>query len=303
MPRPAGRNSRPDPRGGGRRDGRGAAGNGRRRPSDDLANPDAGRPSKRNDGVGGAQVEGLRAVRELLAARRRPVRDLWISDIADRENPQVVEILDLARDNRVPVREVSRARLDGEAGSRAPQGVLAHATPVDEFDLDDLARRRSGRPAPFLLVVEGVTDPRNLGAILRSADGAGVTGVVLPRHRAVHLTPAATKAAAGAIEHVPIALVGGVPAALQALAKAGVWTVGLDGDAPASIFDLDLATEPVALVLGSEGAGLSRLSRQRCDVLASLPQQGGLPSLNVASAASVACYEVTRRRLAATPPD
>lgn len=251
-------------------------------------------------GLGGDQVEGLRAVRELLAAGRRRVRDIWMSDIADRENPQVVEILDLARESRVLVREVSRARLDNEAGSRAPQGVLAHAAPLKEFDLDDLVRPRRG-VNPFLMALEGVTDPRNLGAILRIADGAGVTGVVLPRHRAVHVTPSATKAAAGAIEYVPMSLVPGIPNALQALAKTGVWTIGLDGDAGQSIFELDLASEPVALVLGSEGAGLSRLARQRCDVVVGIPQLGSLPSLNVASAASVAAYEIARRRLQAAP--
>ena len=270
----------------------------------DLAAGDPGAsPGPRERGLGGDQVEGLRAVRELLAARKRRVRDIWMSDIADRDTPQVVEILDLAREARVPVREVSRGRLDAEAGSRAPQGVLAHAAPLREFDLDELVARRRRGAAPFLMVVEGVTDPRNLGAILRVADGAGVTGVVLPRHRSVHITPSATKAAAGAIEHVPMALVGGIPAALQALGKAGVWTLGLDGDVDQSVFDVDLASEPVAIVLGSEGTGLSRLARQRCDVLAAIPQLGGLASLNVASAASVACYEVARRRLAVAGPE
>lgn len=254
------------------------------------------RPS-RSRGLGGEQVEGLRAVRELLAAGRRRVRDVWMSDIADRDNPLVVEIVDLARESRVQVREVSRARLDAAAASRAPQGVLAHADALPEADLDDLVR--PGSAPPFLLVLEGITDPRNLGAVLRIADGAGVTGVVLPRHRAAHVTPAAAKAAAGAVEHVPMAMVAGIPSALRTLADAGVWTVGLDGGASQSVFDLDLGEEPVALVLGSEGAGLGRLARQRCDVVVGIPQLGALPSLNVASAAAVAAYEVTRRRLAA----
>lgn len=253
---------------------------------------------QRREGIGGEQVEGLHAVRELLRARRRKVRDVWMSDLADRDNPAVVEILDLAREARVPVRDVSRGRLDAEAGSRAPQGVIAHAAPLPEHDIEDLVRHRKGGAPPFLVVIDGVTDPRNLGAILRAADGAGVTGVVLPRHRAVHVTPAATKAAAGAIEHLPMALAAGIPNALQVLARAGIWTVGLDGDVDASLFDLELATEPVALVLGSEGGGLSRLTRQRCDALAAIPQMGALPSLNVATAAAVAFYEVARRRLA-----
>ena len=248
--------------------------------------------------MGGEQVEGRRAVRELLHARRRRVRDVWLSETADPAHPVVAEILDLVHEQRVPLREVSRGRLDAEATSEAPQGVLAHADPLPEADLDRLARRRPGAAPPFLLVLDGVTDPQNLGAILRTADSAGATGVVLGRHRSVHVTPTVAKAAAGAIEHVPIAVVPGIPAALQTLAAAGVWTVGLDGDADQLLFDLDLATEPVAVVLGAEGTGLSRLVRQRCDVLAAIPQLGALASLNVGAAAAVACFDVARRRLA-----
>jgi 23S rRNA (guanosine2251-2'-O)-methyltransferase len=225
------------------------------------------------------------------------VRDVWISDGADPGHPVVAEILTLAEGQRVPVREVSRGRLDAEARSEAPQGVLAHADPLLEADVAALARRREGRPPPFLLVLDGVTDPQNLGALLRTADSSGATGVVIGRHRSVHVTPTVAKAAAGAVEHVPIAVVPGIPAALQQLAAAGVWTVGLDGDADQLLFGLELATEPVALVLGAEGTGLSRLVRDRCDVLAAIPQLGALGSLNVAAAAAVACFEVARRRL------
>jgi 23S rRNA (guanosine2251-2'-O)-methyltransferase len=229
---------------------------------------------------------------------------VWLSDTADPTNPLIAEIVELAEEARVPIRQVSRQRLDAEARSEAPQGVLAHAESLAESDLDDLVagRRATAGRQPFLLVLDGVTDPQNLGAILRTAESAGVSGVVLGRHRAVHVTPTAAKAAAGAIEHVPIALVAGIPAALQVLAHHGVWTVGLDGDADQTIFDLDLgATEPIALVLGAEGTGLARLTRQRCDVLAAIPQQGTLTSLNVGAAAAVACFDVTRRRLAARP--
>ena len=233
-------------------------------------------------------------MRELLAAQRRRVRDVWVSETADPDHPLLAEILDLAGEAAVPIRRVGRGRLDAEARSEAPQGVLAHAEPLPETPLD---RMTTGGPAPFLVVVDGVTDPQNLGALLRSAEGAGATGVVLPRHRSVHVTPAAAKAAAGAIEHVPLALVAGIPAALQVLRAAGIWTVGLAGEADRNIFGLELATEPVALVLGAEGAGLSRLARQRCDVLVAIPRLGALSSLNVAAAGAVACYEVARRRL------
>jgi 23S rRNA (guanosine2251-2'-O)-methyltransferase len=223
---------------------------------------------------------------------------VWLSDTADRANPVIAEIVDLAERARVPIRDVSRGRLDAEATSEAPQGVLAHAEALPEYSLDQLVARRPDRPAPFLVVLDGVTDPQNLGALLRTADSAGATGLIVAKHRAAHVTPTVAKAAAGAIEYVPMAVVPGIPAALQALGAAGVWTVGLDGDATQSVFGLELATEPVALVLGAEGTGLSRLVRERCDVLASIPQRGALGSLNVAAAGAVACFEVARRRLA-----
>jgi len=224
------------------------------------------------------------------------VRDVWVSEAVD-DSPLITEILRLAAEAGVVVRRVSRGRLDAEARTDAPQGVIAHARALEEVPLEDLCERRTGTESPFLLVLDGVTDPQNLGAIIRTADGAGATGMVLPRHRAAHLTPAVTKAAAGAVEHLPIAVVPGIPGALSVLADRGVWTVGLDGGAPQTIWDLSVATEPVAIVLGAEGEGLSRLARNRCDVLVSIPQRGQLPSLNVAAAAAVAAFEIARRRV------
>ena len=184
------------------------------------------------------------------------------------------------------------------AGFGEPQGVLAQADPLPEAAFEDLARVRRGAAPPFLVALDGVTDPHNLGALLRSAECAGVTGVILPRHRAAHVTPAVTKAAAGAAEYVAMTVVAGLPSALGALKELGVWTVGLDADAPTSIFDLEVATEPVALVLGAEGRGLSRLVRQRCDLVVGIPQSGATSSLNVAAAGAVACFEIVRRRQA-----
>ena len=251
---------------------------------------------RQKHGLGGDQVEGRQAVRELLNARRRRVYDVWVSDAVE-ESPLLQEIADLAREAKVPVREVSRGRLDAEARTEAPQGVVAHAEPLRETDLERMAVRRRGKDVPFLVGLDGVTDPQNLGALLRTADSAGVTGIVLPKHRAAHVTPSAAKAAAGAIEWLPFALVAGMPSALSTLSRAGVWTVGLDADADQSLFDLDLADQPVAIILGAEGTGLSRLTRERCDVLVRIPQKGHLSSLNVAAAGALACFEVARRRL------
>jgi 23S rRNA (guanosine2251-2'-O)-methyltransferase len=251
-------------------------------------------PRRADKGLGGDQVEGRRAVRELLAAGKRRVKEVWLAEGSDPAEI-LVEIVDLAEANRVPVRVVARARLDGAAVTEAPQGVLARAEALAETDLERLARPVEGRPA-FLLAVDGVTDPHNLGALLRSAEVAGVTGVILPRHRTVHVTPTVAKAAAGAIEHLRFALVPGLPAALSALRSAGVWTVGLAAESATSIYQLEVATEPLALVVGSEGEGLSRLTAQRCEVLAGIPQHGRLESLNVSAAGAVALFEVARRR-------
>jgi 23S rRNA (guanosine2251-2'-O)-methyltransferase len=150
---------------------------------------------------------------------------------------------------------------------------------------------------PALVVaLDGVTDPGNLGAILRTAEVAGVTGVVLPRHRAVRLTPAAVKAAAGAVEHLPIALVGGLPTALRRMSDEGLWVIGLDGTSKNSIYQLRVANESLVIVFGAEGRGLSHLVAQRCDQLISIPQNGQLESLNVSNAAAITIYEVRRRR-------
>jgi 23S rRNA (guanosine2251-2'-O)-methyltransferase len=205
------------------------------------------------------------------------------------------EIEELATKRRVKVSYVSRRRIDLVARTEGPQGVVALARPVEETSFEKLCEPSGGRQ-PFLLVLDGITDPHNLGALLRSAECAGVTGVILPRHRSAHLSPTVAKVAAGAIEYLPMALVPGVPAALQRLSTAGVWSVGLDGEAPSSLYELPLGTDPVALVLGSEGTGLAALTRKRCDALASIPQHGTLSSLNVATAGAIACFDIARRR-------
>lgn len=233
-------------------------------------------------------------MRELLAAGRRPVRAVWLAEGLD-PSPQLDEIEALASRQRVRVEIVPRARLEAAARTDAPQGVLARARAIEPVTLDDLASPPRGA-MPFLVVVAGVTDPRNLGALLRSAECAGVTGVVLPRHRSAHLSPTVAKVAAGAIEHLDFALVGGVPNALERLSSLGVWTLGLAADAPRSIYAAAVSTAPVALVVGSEERGLAPLVRKRCDEIAAIPQHGTLESLNVGVAAAVACFEVARRR-------
>ncbi|MBM3663755.1 MAG: 23S rRNA (guanosine(2251)-2'-O)-methyltransferase RlmB [Actinobacteria bacterium] len=248
--------------------------------------------------MGGTQVEGRQAVRELLLAGRRKVYELLVS--GDVEVGSTLEdIVDLANELRVPVTAVSAGRLESVARTEAPQGVVARAAELPDVELTALLRSKpsgDGSTTPFLLAVDGVTDPGNLGAVLRISECAGVSGVVLPRHRAVHVTPTVTKAAAGAVEYLSFALVAGLPTAVAQLREAGVWVVGLDADGETPIHDLRVADAAVCLVLGAEGAGLSQLVRQRCDVVASIPLHGQLASLNVASAGAIGCYEVARRR-------
>jgi len=246
-------------------------------------------------GLGGDQVEGRQAVRELLSANRRAVKSLLMAEGMDAA-PILDEIETLAGTRRVRVEYVSRRRIDSVARTDAAQGVVALARAIEETPLEALCQpTRRGR-VPFLLILDGITDPHNVGSLLRSAECAGVTGVVLPRHRSAHLSPTVAKVAAGAIEYLPMALVAGVPAALQKLSELGVWSVGLVGEAKQSLYRLPLGDQPVALVLGSEGSGLAALTRKRCDALASIPQHGTLSSLNVATAGAIACFDVSRQR-------
>ncbi len=282
------------------RGGRGGAWRGgpgpRRGPQRSRGTGGSGRPRAplaTRDSLGGDQIEGRRAVRELLAAGRRPVRAVWLAEGLD-PSPQLDEIEELAVRRRVRVETVSRARLDAAARTDAPQGVLARARAIDPVELDDLARPRAGDP--FLVVVAGITDPRNLGALLRSAECAGVTGIVLPRHRAAHLSPTVAKVAAGAIEHLDFSLVGGIPNALERLSSFGVWSLGLASESTRSLYETGIGDGPVALVVGGEERGLPPLVRRRCDEVVAIPQHGALESLNAGVAAAVACFEIARRR-------
>jgi len=276
---PAPRAGRPDP--------------GRGRDPRRTARPSGPRraPPRDREGLGGEQVEGRHAVYELLRARRRRVDRVLVADAQDPS-----DLLDAiereAQGQRIPVQVVSMARLDREARTEGHQGVMAHAARLPTVSLDAILRVEHA----FLLVCDGVTDPRNLGAMLRSADGAGVTGVIVPRHRSARVTPTVTKTAAGAIEYLTFCDVGGVPAALDQLNRAGVFTVGLAGESAESIYDLDLATAPVALVVGGEEKGLASLTRKRCAKVVAIPQFGRLSSLNAGVAVSVAAFEVARQR-------
>ena len=252
----------------------------------------ATKSSERN-GIGGEQVEGRQAVRELLKAGRRRTYEVFFDQTVDRTGI-VAEIASLALDRRVPLKELSTSKFDLLRRSESSQGVVAIAEPLRHYDINSLLSQDLDSRAKKVVVLDHVTDPRNLGSVLRSAECAGFEYIVLPERRSTKITPTVAKTAVGAVEYLKFVLVPGVASALEDLKKLGFWTMGLDPEATDTIWSVKLDSAPLALVLGSEGKGLSRLVRQRCDFLASIPQSGHLDSLNVSAAAAVAMFTVIR---------
>jgi 23S rRNA (guanosine2251-2'-O)-methyltransferase len=233
-------------------------------------------------------IYGINAVTEALRAGR--VVSLRAGKRSDR---RLLELIAQAEQSRIPVRRVSDQELDRESGASSHQGVIADVKETEAYDLDDLIR---DAPAPALLVVlDGIEDPHNFGAIVRSVDAAGAHGVVRQTRHSAPLGGATSKASAGALSHVKIADVVNIARAIDELKEAGIWTVGLAGDAPLTYDKIDF-TAPTALVLGAEGIGLRRLVRERCDILASIPMKGHVDSLNVSVAAGVVLFEAVRQR-------
>ncbi len=204
-------------------------------------------------------------------------------------------LLTEAQERGVAVRRVDQNDLDRLAPGAVHQGVAAEVAAARDYDVADLVR--SATAPALLIVLDGIEDPQNFGAILRTADAAGVHGVIRQSRRSAALGEAAAKASAGAVAHAKIATVVNIARAIEELKDLGVWTVGLAGDAPATYDQLDL-TLPTALVLGAEGSGLRRLVRERCDFLMKIPMLGRIESLNVSVAAGIALFEAVRQRKA-----
>jgi 23S rRNA (guanosine2251-2'-O)-methyltransferase len=240
------------------------------------------------------KVFGIHTVSGLLQRDPEKVQALWVQ--RGGKEARLEQVLAAAHAAGVPVHRIERRALDGLAPGVRHQGVIAEyrgAGPRGEADLDALL---DGLPGPpLLLVLDGVQDPHNLGACLRSAGAAGAHAVIAPRDRAAGLTPVVRKVASGAAESVPYFQVTNLARVLKELQTRGVWVAGATGEADASLFDTDL-NGPLALVLGGEGKGLRRLTRERCDILVSIPMQGAVESLNVSVAAAVCLFEAVRQR-------
>lgn len=224
----------------------------------------------------------------------RPINKVLVDKNA-RHNV-VDEIIKKARTARIPVDFVDKHALDRLAPETGHQGIIAYAASKDYISLDSLsAISREKNEAPLYLVLDGIEDPQNLGAILRTAEAAGVHGVIVRSHRAVGLTPSVAKASAGAIEYIPVARVTNISQAVEVLKKQGVWVIGIDMTGETSYTRVDYKL-PTAIVIGGEGNGLSDLVRKRCDVVASIPMKGKIGSLNASVAAGVVVYEALKQR-------
>src|SRR5438270_998410 len=237
-------------------------------------------------------IYGINAVTESLKARARSFA--WVGVAKERHDLRLQRVVDECRRQGVAVRFVSRPELDQMAGNNAHQGVVAVTSGKQYNDLDDVVAAKRGKYS-LIVVLDGVEDPHNLGAILRTADAAGTDGVVIPERRAAAVTGVVTKTSAGASEHLPIAKVTNIARTVEELKERNIWVVGLDERGPQTYDALDYNMD-CAIVLGAEGKGVHDLVRKKCDFLVSIPMLGKVSSLNVSVAAGVVLYEVVRQR-------
>ncbi len=244
-----------------------------------------------------SEIFGVNPVIEALRAKRRAIREITVA--TGTKDVRLAQLIELARAEHVPVNYSPRAVLDRATGNAVHQGVIARVAAAEYSDTDELldaiGEQVGASNEPLVLVLDGVEDPHNLGAILRTAECAGVDGVFVPERRAAGLTEAVGKASAGAIEYVPVARVTNLSRLIDRLKERNVWVVGTAADAPMDYTEWDW-TRASAIVMGGEGSGLHRLVREHCDALVRIPVLGHIESLNVSVATGVILYEVLRQR-------
>jgi 23S rRNA (guanosine2251-2'-O)-methyltransferase len=236
-------------------------------------------------------MHGINAVVEALKAYPERIERICIE--RGQKNPRIQEIVKIAQQHHVRLSFEERAWLDRKTDGARHQGVLCYAAEMDTLDSEDIIAQ--AKSPGFLVVLDGIEDPHNLGAILRSAEAAGADGVFLPKNRSASLSPTVAKASAGAVAHIKLARIVNTTQFIESLKKSGYWIVGLDAAGDRPIWQTDL-TIPIALVLGNEGSGMHRLVREKCDFVVSLPIRGNVNSFNVSVAAGIAFYEVLRQR-------
>ncbi len=256
------------------------------------------RPDGAPESSGLQILYGRQPVRELLLARRRKVLRIVTAE-SNRPSPETEEIAQLAQAAGVPVVSRPREGFEQMLGDVNHQGIAAETQPYPYVELRALVAQLQAQSGPLVLVLDHLEDPQNVGSLLRTADAAGVSGVVLPSRRACPVTPAVVRASAGAAEHLQVALVPNVVQAMLRLKEAGFWFIGLDcGKEARSLLELDVSG-PLGIVVGNEGDGMRRLTRETCDFLAAIPMRGHVASLNAGVAGAVALYTVLQRRMAA----
>lgn len=264
------------------------------------ARPQGGRDIKRATGPRGDvpdsenQVEGRNPVCEALRAGR-PIQRIFVSD--DENRGPVGELIALARKQGIPVDRVTKVALDRRSVTGAHQGIIAMTAAKEYADLHTVLQEAEARhEVPLLLLCDGLEDPHNLGALLRTADAVGAHAVVIPTRRSVGLTATVAKTSAGAIEHVPVCRITNMAQTISALKEQGIWVVGADMTGQKLLWEADL-TGPLAIVVGGEGQGVSRLVAERCDLVVRLPMQGKINSLNASVAGSIMLYAVLQQRI------
>jgi 23S rRNA (guanosine2251-2'-O)-methyltransferase len=236
---------------------------------------------------------GLHSLDAVMAQEPERIIELFV--LKGRTDERLNNIINLSRKMGVSIQFCNRKTLDDKVNGEQHQGVVAKARPGKVLDEHDLARILDKSESPFILILDGVTDPHNLGACLRTADAAGVDAVVVPKDKSASLNPTVRKVACGAAEVIPLIQVTNLSRSIKTLQDSGVWVIGTAGEATQSLYECKLQG-PIALVMGAEGKGMRRLTRENCDELVKLPMAGSVSSLNVSVATGVCLYEIVRQR-------
>jgi 23S rRNA (guanosine2251-2'-O)-methyltransferase len=239
-------------------------------------------------------IEGRNPILEAIKAGREIKRIMLAKDID--QHGSMEEILHLIRKKKIPVEWVERRVVEKKSSSGAHQGIIAYTPPKEYCEVADLLELvESKKEKALFVILDGIEDPQNLGAIIRNVDASGAHGVIIPKRRAAPLTETVSKTSAGAVEHVMVALVSNIADTIERLKKKGVWVIGVEAGQDKMIYDVDFSL-PTAIVIGGEGKGMSKLVKDRCEILASIPMFGKVSSLNASAASAIALFEVVRQR-------